>query len=445
MHRRTFLKNSTLLASSFLFPSFAMGGDIDLSGVNFSQSLYEENDAQTIVYFLYGGASELGANLTNIDEINKKSSNDYYDYFGTITPTANHFWKEAGGDILERMLAKKDVNIFRTCYSDIREKSDNRSHGGCVEQNQLGKPEYNSAGVFSIISKILTQNGVVTPQSKLPFITFESNPKFFSNIDITLPSYARPFALSSSLINPYDDNNGDWYYRTHEEHGNDAYPSIIGEMNALSLKNNPEGELAENFKQRELLKDFIKSIKEDPLPDGVVYPNNSTAESIKNAISIMVKNPDTKVITAGSKGFGVWDEHGNSLFYLDRMKELLESIEIGMQHIKSANREGKINIIVFGDFGRGVNLNDAKGWDHGNNQNVFMFGGKNHFNHVGVVGETYVHDYGRVNRQYTRPKEGSYWFEPFSIAATLYKLYGITNPEVLTGGYGAIGAGLLKN
>jgi hypothetical protein len=186
MHRRTFLKSSTLLASSFLFPSLAMGGDIDLSGVNFSQSLYEENDAQTIVYFLYGGASELGANLTNMEEINKKSSNDYYDYFGTITPTPNHFWKEAGGDILERMLAKKDVNIFRTCYSDIREKRDNRSHGGCVEQNQLGKPEYNSAGIFSIISKILTQNGIVTAQSKLPFITFESNPKFFSNIDLML-------------------------------------------------------------------------------------------------------------------------------------------------------------------------------------------------------------------------------------------------------------------
>jgi hypothetical protein len=251
--------------------------------------------------------------------------------------------------------------------------------------------------------------------------------------------------LSSSLINPYDDYDGKWYYRTHEEHNSDTYPSIIAEMNALSLKNNPEGELAENFKQRELLKDFIKSIKEDPLPDGVTYPNNSTAESIKNAINIMVKNPDTKVITAGSKGFGVWDEHGNSLFYLDRMKELLESIEIGMEHIKSANKEGKINIIIFGDFGRGVNLNDAKGWDHGNNQNLFLFGGKNHFNHLGIVGETYVHDYGRVNRQYTRPKDGSYWFEPFSIAATLYKLYGITNPEILTGGHGAIGAGLLKN
>jgi len=37
-----------------------------------------------------------------------------------------------------------------------------------------------------------------------------------------------------------------------------------------------------------------------------------------------------------------------------------------------------------------------------------------------------------------KPKPGTYQFEPLSIAATLYKIYGIENPEELTGGYGPI-------
>jgi len=42
------------------------------------------------------------------------------------------------------------------------------------------------------------------------------------------------------------------------------------------------------------------------------------------------------------------------------------------------------------------------------------------------------------------PKDGSPEFEPLSVAATIYKIYGIENPEVLTGGYGEIGKGLFK-
>jgi len=45
---------------------------------------------------------------------------------------------------------------------------------------------------------------------------------------------------------------------------------------------------------------------------------------------------------------------------------------------------------------------------------------------------------GEVNRLYLQPKEGSYWFEPMSIAATLYKIYGIENPEIMTDNYPVI-------
>ena len=46
--------------------------------------------------------------------------------------------------------------------------------------------------------------------------------------------------------------------------------------------------------------------------------------------------------------------------------------------------------------------------------------------------ETIVEDTGSINRLYLKPKSGTYQFEPLSIAATLYKIYGIENPEILT-------------
>jgi len=64
-------------------------------------------------------------------------------------------------------------------------------------------------------------------------------------------------------------------------------------------------------------------------------------------------------------------------------------------------------------------------------------------NAVGVAGETQLSDVGAINRLYLYPSEGSYWFESYSIAATLYSIYGITNPEYLADGFGPIGANLL--
>ena len=79
-------------------------------------------------------------------------------------------------------------------------------------------------------------------------------------------------------------------------------------------------------------------------------------------------------------------------------------------------------------------ITDENKFDRPNLQNFLVLGGKNYFNHKGVVGETKVDNTGAINRLYMRPKEDSYSFEPLSIAATLYKVFGIVNPEVLTNG-----------
>ena len=116
------------------------------------------------------------------------------------------------------------------------------------------------------------------------------------------------------------------------------------------------------------------------------------------------------------------------------MENLFATLYSAMAHLKAVGKDGKINIMVFAEFGRNVNLNSANGWDHGNLQNLYVLGGKDYFNHKGVVGETVVDVTGKLNRLWLKPKQGTYWFEPISIASTLYKLYGIENPEVLTGG-----------
>ena len=38
-----------------------------------------------------------------------------------------------------------------------------------------------------------------------------------------------------------------------------------------------------------------------------------------------------------------------------------------------------------------------------------------------------------MNRQFTSPADDSYQAEPFAIASSVYRYYGVENPEVLTG------------
>jgi uncharacterized protein (DUF1501 family) len=180
------------------------------------------------------------------------------------------------------------------------------------------------------------------------------------------------------------------------------------------------------------------------LPAGVTYPENNTfAERLELAMKLLIHNPYTKVISMGSPGLGGWDDHSNAInSYTNRMQDLMNCIDAAVNHMKVENRSN-INIVVFGEFGRSVNYNNSEGWDHGNNQNVYWFGGRDYMNHLGIVGETEVFGTGDNNRLYTKPRSNSTTFQVFSIAATIYKMYGITNPEILTDGNESIN-GLLN-
>ncbi len=454
MKRREFLQLALFSTSAALMPKYLEVSSLDLSKIDFSSAVYSSNEAQSIIIFLAGGASQLAGNLTNLDEIEQHSQNSYKSYFRGITPTANGFWQEAGGVHLEKMLSDGDMTLFRTCYSAIREANNNKAHGVCTEQNQKGNFDTSKAGIITNLAKILAANGVIDANSKLPFITMLGENKFYAQDDTPVQNYLKPIGLDRNFNNPYERSlwsERTWIYYTDSERSVENHsksdkeggfvPQFSIDMDVLAQKHNSPGKIKDAFAKRKELSDFINSLKSATVPDlgEDAYPqNNHFAQNLKAAITILDKNPDTKVITIGNSGLGGWDDHNEARDYVSRAEGLFRSIRSALAHLKAINKDGKINIIVFSEFGRNVNLNSAFGWDHGNLQNLYIFAGKDYFNHKGVVGETRVDVTGKLNRLWLKPKNGSYWFEPMAIAATIYKIYGIENPQVLTGGYDAV-------
>ncbi len=449
MKRRAFLKLSAVAGTSLMIPHMVNAADIDLSGVRFNSATYQKNKAQVIMIFLYGGPSELAGNLTNIEAIKKASQSKYDQYFRSITPTSNHFWQEAGGTFMESLLASGDLNIFRTCYSKVREENNNKSHGKCVAQNQRGRFVGEGEGIFTTLGQILQKEGIINQNTILPFVTMEGESGFYGKGDRTVPGFLRPVGVGKNLDNPYARGSTNrWYYYTEAERQVPGYETnttaaINAKMDQLAQSINEEGPIKEAFAQRGKLEDFINQIKTRPLPAGVTYPDrNSFGAKLQTAVKILTANPDTKVISLGNDGLGGWDDHNDARNYVTRMENLFSALNAAMTHIKAEGKANEISIMVFGDFGRNVNLNSALGWDHGNNQNFYLLGGRNYFRSTAIIGETELYNPNRLNRLYLRPKAGSYWFEPLSIAATIYKIFGVENPEVLTEGYGAIDGGL---
>ena len=441
MQRRSFLKGSLAAATCLLTPTLSQARALDLNTISFDRGRYSANSAQTIVIFMYGGASQLAGNLSNIEEITEKSQSDY-SYFRGLSPTARECWQEAGGTHMEALLDAGDMTLFRSCYSEVREANNNKAHGLCVTQNQKGSFDETSAGIVTNLAQILQDQGLIDAESILPFVSLEGDSVFSQEGELPLDAYLKPVSLDEALQNPYERDEREWFYYTPEEQEIDGYDSntrgfdapLHAKMDELAQSINHDGKIKEAFSKRVELDAFMKRIATSTLPDlgENAYPNNDRfAEKLETSIKIMVNNPDTKMITVGTGGLGGWDDHNDAREYVSRMESLFRSLRSALAHLKAEGKEGSINIMVFGEFGRNVNLNAAQGWDHGNLQNFYVLGGKNYFSHRGVVGETVVEDTGSINRLYLKPKSGSYSFEPMSIAATIYSIYGVNNPEIL--------------
>lgn len=387
--------------------------------------------------FMYGGASELGGNFTNYNQFKGLSQSNYESYFGStnVQATAHGFWSAAGGNIMEELLSAGDLNVFRTCFSQVRWDNNNRSHGSCVAQNQRGTFNEDAAGIFSNLARVLYNNGIINVNTKMPFLTMDGDSGFYARGGLSMIPVIEPISINENLENPFSRSSNPTYGSTMD--------SLAQARNhALNISQ----KITDAFDKRAEMEAFIDDIDAIPDPqlgtnssgENLNYENNSFANKLKTAIKILDYNPETRVVAMGTGGLGGWDDHNDAANYLSRMTSLFRALRSAMAHIRQLSKRDKINIMVMGDFGRGVNLNSAYGWDHGNLQTFYVLGGTGYFNTPGIVGSTVVNNTGSLNRLYLVPASSSYWFEPLSIAATIYSVYGITNPEVLTDGNGAI-------
>lgn len=395
---------------------------------------------QVLLVFLYGGPSELGGNLTNTEEINAMSLNKYP---GRLLPdggdvTANDLWRNAGGEFMENMLAKGRMSIYRTLN---RVKDNSRAHRPSIFSNLTGMigEDDSRPGIATNLAAILAANEIVTPESVFPFATFEGDSVVFNRGDLSIPLNLRPISLDAGLNNPYQRNVGD------------LVNGVEDRLDALVAKRAGNGQYAkvvEAFTKRaeidvmvERLRDVRSNADLPPDPDAedptqlVTYPgNNGFADRLRAAVTLLIENPQTMFVSVGSQGIGGWDDHDDAIDkYQGRMTRLMSALDAATKHLEAAGKSN-VAIMCFGDFGRNANLNGSMGWDHGNCQNLYTFSGSAIAGRrLGtIVGETTVYE-GGSDRIYTKPTDSSYQAEPFAVASTIYKYFGVTNPEILTG------------
>jgi len=437
MNRRHFLKSTMGLAASAMLPGMAHAsfGDalrLPLEKVAFGAA----NDAQTIIVYLMGGQGEIIGNMSNFDEVVKLDPS-YNDFTKDFTRTEDDFWAEAGGDYLQEMVDNGDATIFRTC-----EQHDTlRAHLLNQIRNMRGNNVGYDSGMVTTLMHVYNEHAPQIRESLMPNVTFvDSNYQLLSDAATAhaLPSELKPVSFGYySTNNPFTRRSSSL-----EKYASDDFrDSLANQVNQGGAGLN--GQITDMFLKRPKLEAFMDDILNSPLPEGVDYRTdvkgthkydpNHFGEMFEMAMRILIENPQTKVLSMQA---GAWDDHSNAITaHKYRGKYLFSAIKSALDHAKAVGRDN-INIILFGDFGRNMLLNKALGWDHGNNQNFMWFGGRKFVNHQGVVGKTKLYtSYGRI---FTTPTEESYQFEPYAIAATFYKLNGVKNPEVLTGGYKAI-------
>ena len=448
MHRRDFLKWTAMSGlTAMLTPLWRPGwARADLPP---TIDYRAPDTLPTFIHvFLYGGPSELAGNLSNIADIRANSENAYPASLNPDSPgndiTPNHFWGAAGGQIMESLLDAGHLSIYRTIH---RITDDNKGHGRSVAQNLVGGLDVSGPGIATTLAALLERynpEGKTIDQLVMPFVSFEGDSHVFNQGDLSLSPVLRPMALDANLRNPYQ-RSRNWYLDRNDEDTNDvALESMARDVSALNAPRHAPVE-ASLLRRAELdafiSANFNAEVIDANLPMdpdtgmAVAYPDNTFGRNLKAAVSLAVNNPDTVFISLGNSGLGGWDDHSGALVsYPGRMQGLFEALAAAVRHMQlvSANH---IVINVFGEFGRNVNLNNAMGWDHGNNQNLYTLGG------AGIPGRTLGKLVGRtrrigtpsMNRQFTAPTNDSYQCEPFSIAATIFSYFGVQNPDALTG------------
>ncbi len=441
------------------------------------------DDAQVpriVNLFLYGGPSELAGNLSNIDDIDGNSQNPYPPQLADpgredtwVSP--NGMWLGAGGEAMETLLAGGAMSLYRTLH---RVREDSKAHGPSVTQNLLGNLDMSTPGMGTRVAELILAHeaaghpllGRPVEELILPLVSFEGETRLFQSGGASIPPALKPVGLDSNLRNPYQRDERWPLDRNHQ----DADRRVEALARRINAGHPHLRKLSEGFAKREEMAQRLGDLLspqaiEDKLAaynaairaelgiadEGVnlidYAPYGQFGRKLRAAVSLLLNNETTLMVALGSDGLGGWDDHSEALeTYPARMASLMGALETAMVHLKAAARYDGLahadNVIinVFGDFGRNVNLNNSLGWDHGNNQNLYTFGGAA-IRPQGLgklVGRTHRIGSARQNRQFTTPDDDSYRCEPFAVAASVYRWFGAEAPEGLTGGDGPVDEGV---
>lgn len=408
---------------------------------------------------------------------------------GSVTPAG--FWgsngsgggtdngQGAGGDDMQFLLDQGHMSVYRTM---MKRKNTSGSHRESILMSQKGSLDIDFAPGFGFkLAALLSEHyslfqnnsslaGVgalpAADQLVMPFVSvLDGDTRIFDkDSGASVPLMFNGISVNDRLGNPFSrtiaNNSGD---PVNEEAALDA---IV--QQSINESGKDYSEVIEAFKLRQELADIMGKYDAADLrilptltdPDDIaanggsttlVYPNTSVGRSLRAAVTLAIENPSTLFTTVGG-AFGGWDDHNNGVDrYPQRMRDVFEALRVAMMHIKYSHNTSTIintlnrptdNIVInlFGDFGRRVNLNNSLGWNHGNNQNFYTFGLNGNMpglrtaagGQLGkIVGTTVRAGSPGQDRQFTEPATGSYEFEPMSVAANIYKYFGVIYPAVV--------------
>jgi len=378
----------------------------------------------------------------------------------------------AGGDDMQFLVDQGHMSVYRTM---MKRKNTSQSHREGILMSQKGSLDIDFASGFgNKLAAVISENRALyeantalaggTPiddveKLVMPFVSIQDgDTRIFDNDgSVTVPLLFTGISVDTELGNPFDRSapNGD---------ASDL-ETLAQQTTAQST--NDYSAILEAFELRKELSDSMATFTDSgfPLPtlpasgadfdanggsQVLNYPDTGVGRSMRAAVTLAVENPGSLFITLGG-AFGGWDDHNNGVDrYPGRMREVFEALRVAMMHIKYTHNaatpiNGDIrptdNIIinVFGEFGRRVNLNTSLGWNHGNNQNFYTLGGSRAGLRTAtgsdalgkVVGTTVRTGDAGEDRQFTEPAPGSYEFEPMSVAANIYKHFGVIAPAVI--------------
>ncbi len=392
MKRRNFLKSAAAIGASRAVPFGFSAPFLANQAYAFSPNYTNANIVvpevmpQVINIFMYGGASELAGNLTNIVDISQNSQNDYSavnsNAFraeilenasldndgqlvgGEITP--NGFWRSSGGSFMEDMLASDHMSVYRTIY---KQKNRTRSHRDSIFMSHKGSLDLEGTpGIGTRVANLLYKNasayagavfadGTVMPSDMnelvIPFISFEGDSTSYSiDPDNPLPLNLRGLTMNSNFDNPYtrDLNQGHARFNSTPEN----IQAFVEARLAQDLSKSRYQKAYDAFDKRQELEEKMNQLGDiaeldlpilpagDPDANGnngnrLEYPNNSFSNQIRAAVTLALANPQTMYITAGTAGLGGWDDHNNGIDrYPNRMRDVMATMRAAMKHIQYA-------------------------------------------------------------------------------------------------------------